>query len=287
MKYKDRFTIFESLSVSETVGKMTKDLTKQLISKIDKQKYFISKDKNVIVKKGLINFDCREYLQHLNTLQVIYNIYYLNSEEEYNLYDRYGMLNCSADYENGNIKLSLAYVQEQPKDFKISIRHELKHIYQYDCGAKKNVNFYETVIDRYNNGELWEKIVAWALYLSFKTEQDAFISQYYEFLKNNKISKDKIPKNDNNPYYRFDRAFDNVDRIDIDEKKLKQSFGINLTQLYSILNAADERLYKKMTNVWVKYINENNIKKPNIIQMNFLMECYHRGIHDKTDDLLW
>ena len=31
MKYKDRFTIFESLSVSETVGKMTKDLTKQLI----------------------------------------------------------------------------------------------------------------------------------------------------------------------------------------------------------------------------------------------------------------
>ena len=42
-----------------------------------------------------------------------------------------------------------------------------------------------------------------------------------------------------------------------------------------------------MTNVWVKYINENNIKKPNIIQMNFLMECYHRGIHDKTDDLLW
>ena len=35
MKYKDRFTIFESLSVSETVGKMTKDLTKQLISKVD------------------------------------------------------------------------------------------------------------------------------------------------------------------------------------------------------------------------------------------------------------
>lgn len=31
--------------------------------------------------------------------------------------------------------VALAYVQEQPKDFKISIRHELKHIYQYDCGV--------------------------------------------------------------------------------------------------------------------------------------------------------
>lgn len=287
MAYKNRFIIFENLSVSEIVGKMTKDLTKQLISKVDKQKYYIAKGKNVLFKKGIMNFNCREYLQHLNNLQVIYCVYYLKNEAEYELYDRAGMLNCSADYENGNIKLSLAYVQEQPKDFKISIRHELKHIYQYDCGAKKNINFYETVVDRYKNGEQWEKIVAWALYLSFKTEQDAFISQYYEFLKNNNISKVKLQKNDNNPYYRFDKAFDNVDNIDIDEESLKQRFGINLTQLYSILNAADERLYKKMTNVWTKYVNEKKIKLPNTEEMNFLMECYHRGIHEETDDLIW
>ncbi len=287
MTYKNRFTIFENLSVSEIVSKMTKDLTKQLISKVDKQEYYIAKGKNVLVKRGVMNFNCREYLQHLNNLQVIYCVYYLKNEAEYELYDRMGMLNCSADYENGNIKLSLAYVQEQPKDFKISIRHELKHIYQYDCGAKKNDNFYETVLDRYNNGEQWEKIVAWALYLSFKTEQDAFISQYYEFLKSNNISKTKLQKDDNNPYYRFDKAFDNVDNIDIDEESLKQRFGLNLTQLYSILNAADERLHKKMTNVWAKYVNEKKIKHPNAEEMNFLMECYHRGIHEETDDLIW
>ena len=131
MTYKNRFTIFENLSVSEIVSKMTKDLTKQLISKVDKQEYYIAKGKNVLVKRGAMNFNCREYLQHLNNLQVIYCVYYLKNEAEYELYDRTGMLNCSADYENGNIKLSLAYVQEQPKDFKISIRHELKHIYQY------------------------------------------------------------------------------------------------------------------------------------------------------------
>ena len=71
------------------------------------------------------------------------------------------------------------------------------------------------------------------------------------------------------------------------EESLKQRFGINLTQLYSILNAADERLYKKMTNVWTKYVNEKKIKHPNTEEMNFLMECYHRGIHEETDDLLW
>ena len=79
MTYKNRFTIFENLSVSEIVGKMTKDLTKQLISKVDKQKYYIAKNKNVLVKKGIINFDCREYLQHLNNLQVIYCVYYLKN----------------------------------------------------------------------------------------------------------------------------------------------------------------------------------------------------------------
>lgn len=288
MKCQNRFTIFENLSVSETVGRMTKELTKQLISKVDKQKYYISKDKNVLVKKGIMNFDCREYLQHLSNLQVIYCVYYLKNDVEYEFYDRNGMLNCSADYENGNVKLSLAYVQEQPKDFKVSIRHELKHIYQYDCGAKKNVNFYKTVVDRYNNGEQWEKIVAWALYLSFKTEQDAFISQYYEYLKNNHISKNNLQKYDNNnPYYRFNQAFENVDNIDIEEESLRQSFGINLTQLYSILNSADERLYKKMTNVLAKYVDEKKIKQPNAAEMNFLMECYHRGIHEETYDLIW
>lgn len=287
MKFKNRFNLFEDLSVSNVVGKMTNNLTRQLINKVDSQKYYIAKDKNVLIKKGIINFDCKEYLHYLDNLQVIYCIYYLKNEEEYNLYDKSGNLNCSADYENGNVKLSLAYVEGQPKDFKISIRHELKHIYQYDCGAKKNVNFYETVVDRYKNGEQWEKIVAWALYLSFKTEQDAFISQYYEYLKSNNISKKHIQKDKNNPYYVFDNAFDNVENLNIREENLKENFGINLNQLYHILNSADERLYKKMTNVWTKYINENKIKKPNVSEMTFVMECYHLGIHEETDDLIW
>ena len=287
MIYKNRFTIFESLSISEIVGKMTNDLARQLINKVDSQKHFIAKDKNVLIKKGILNFDCRQYLKHLGNLQVIYCIYFLKNDSEYEFYDKNGYLNCSSDYENSNIKLSLAYVNEQPKEFTQPIRHELKHIYQYDCGAKKNVNFYETVVDRYRNGEQWEKIVAWALYLSFKTEQDAFISQFYEYLKNNNITKDKIPKDNNNPYYRFDKAFSNVEYLTIDEEMLKKSFGISISQLYSILNSADERLFKKMTNVWVKYISENKIRKPNVSEMNFIMECYHRGIHEEADDLIW
>lgn len=286
MKYKERFIISESLSVSEVVDKMTKDLTTQLINKIDKQKYYIAKSKNAIIKKGIMNFDCSEYLTHLDNLQVIYCVYYLKSDSEYSVYVDNGWLNCSADYERGNIKLALACVDGQPKDFKVSIAHEVKHIYQYDCGAKKNENFYDTVKDKYQNGELWEKIIAWALYLSFKTEQDAFLSQYYAYLKTYNVSKDKLKKDQNNPYYQFDIAFDAVDNLNINDEKLKESFGININQLYSILNAADERLYKKMSNVWTRYINENSIKKPYATQMNFLIECYNRNIHEKENDLI-
>lgn len=286
MKFKDRFIINEELSVSETVSQMTNELMQQLIFNIKKQKFYIAKDKNVLLKKGVFNFDCHNHLKHLNNLEVIYCIYYLNNESEYQVYENLGLLNCAADYENKNIKLSLAFVNNKPKDFTIPIRHELKHIYQYDCGAKKNVNFYDKVIERYQNGGMWEKVVAWALYLSFKTEQDAFLSQYYEYLKSNDIPKNNLKLNDiNNPYTQFDKAFDNVEKLDINNEELKRNFGINMNQLYSILNSADSRLYKKMVNVWTKYINEHNVK-PNFIKMNFLLECYENGIHETTDDLI-
>lgn len=76
MKYKDRFIINEELSVSETVSQMTNKLMQQLISNIEKQKFYVAKDKNVLLKKGAFNFDCHNHLKNLNNLEVIYCVYY-------------------------------------------------------------------------------------------------------------------------------------------------------------------------------------------------------------------
>lgn len=290
LKFKNRFKINEELSVSPIVSKMAKEVTKQLVFKTENAKKYIADDKNLIITKGILNFDCKKYLKRLDVLKVIYVIYYLDDEKQYEYYDRIGMFPRSADYENANIKVHLAYVKGQPSiQFVPSIKHELNHIFQYDCGAKKNISFYDTVIDRYKNGEMWEKKIAWALYLSFKTEQDAFVTQFDEYLRQKGVSKQFLPKDDNNPYFQFDRAFVAVERLDVDENKLKESFGITINQLYSMLNSADERLFKKMSHVWAKYTYESKkkIMQPNVSEMNFLMECYQNGIYEKVSDKTW
>lgn len=285
---KDRFKINEELSVSDTVGKMTDDLFQQITEKIKTDKKYIDKTKNFLISKGILDFNIEKYLKNISFLKVYYVVYYLDSEEEYKVYDKHNLFNCSADYENKNIKINVGYIANSPsKETKQNIRHELKHIYEYDCGMQKNVSFYDVVVDRYNNGELWEKIVAWALYMSFKTEQDAFLSQYYEYLKTHKPHNIEVENDKNNPYNQFDKAFCSVDYLNFSDEQIKKSFGITRNQLYHILNSADERLFKKMCHVVQKFSDDEK-KKNNIVEaqrMNFLLECYAKGITEQENDI--
>lgn len=288
--YKDRFIIKEELPISETVGKMTNEVAKAILYKINNNKKVISKYTNHLLQKGIINIDMSKYLNNIQYLKVIYAVYYIDDDKEYELLDKRGFFGRSADFENKMVNFRLAMLYNKPADnFYRNIRNELKHIFQNDKGKKKNENLYDIVVDRYKNGEEWEQLIAWALYLSFKTEQDVFLSQYYEYLKTAKVKKEGEPIMDqNNPYYNFDMAFSAVEDMDIDEEALKNSFDITINRLYTILNAADERLHKKMWNVWTKYITEEIDKgnqMPNPFSMNFLLECYRKGIHDKVDDL--
>lgn len=283
---KERFRLLEDLSVSPIVDKMGQDIAKQLIFKAKASKKYIADDKLYVINKGILNFDCKDYLKNIDYLKVIYIIYYLESEEEYKICDKHNMFACSADYNGKNIKLNLAFVDEEPSiQFLPSIKHELNHIFQYDNGAKKNESFYDTVVDKYRNGEKWERIIAWALYLSFKTEQDSFLAQFYEYLKSSGASKYKMETDSNNPYYQFDKAFEAVEYLDVSSEQIKESFGITENQLYSILSSADERLFKKMLHVWTKYVNEHKITKPNATEMNFLLECYKNGICQRESDM--
>lgn len=106
-----------------------------------------------------------------------------------------------------------------------------------------------------------ENIVAWALYMSFKTEQDAFLSQYYEYLKTHKPHNIDVENDKNNPYNQFDKAFCSVGYLNFSNEQIKKSFGITRNQLYHILNSADERLFKKMCHVVQKFTDDEKKKK--------------------------
>lgn len=276
-----RFKINEDLSVSNIVGDMCKELTYQLISKINKSKKYIYAEKSFLISKGFINFDCRKYLKNLQWLNVIYVVYYFDTEKEYEYNERHGLLNSSADYQNKNIKLKLAYINDKPaRDFSSCISHELKHIYEYDCGMTKNKNFYQRVLNKLGSGEEWEKIVAWALYLSFKTEQDAFLSQFYEYLKTNRQYVYDPLRDKKSPYHQYDEAFNNVDKLNFTEEQVKDSFGLTINQLYHILDSADDRLYKKISHVWQKYNNEINYGSVRPSYAEFMFECFNKGIKE-------
>lgn len=280
-----RFKINEDLSVSTVVTDMCKDLTYQLINKVNKGKKVIAADKSFLITKGFINFDCSKYLKNIQWLNVVYIVYYFETEEECEYNVKHGLLNCSADYQNKNIKLKLGYVNDKPsREFSSSIAHELKHIYEYDCGMTKNENFYNRVLSKLNSGEKWEKTIAWALYLSFKTEQDAFLSQFYEYLKTNRQYEHDPLKDKKSPYCQYDEAFDNVDKINFTEEQVKKSFGLTINQLYHILESADERLYKKISHVWQKYNNEVDYNSVRPSYAHFMFECFERGIKDFDND---
>lgn len=77
-----RFKINEDLSVSTVVTDMCKDLTYQLINKVNKGKKVIAADKSFVITKGFINFDCSKYLKNIQWLNVVYVVYYFETEGE-------------------------------------------------------------------------------------------------------------------------------------------------------------------------------------------------------------
>lgn len=51
--HSNRFIVKEELSVSDTVVKITNEIYTQLLNKLSIGKSFISKERNVIIKKGI------------------------------------------------------------------------------------------------------------------------------------------------------------------------------------------------------------------------------------------
>ena len=298
MRYNSRFIIDERLSVSDTVIKLTQGVKQYLLNKLKRDKKFSSSNYNAIFKKGMFNFDTEGMLKSIPFLKVKYIVYYLPDDSMI----KNNILNLlySADFEEKYIYLRLAMIDNKPSPtFDRSIQHEINHIYQYDNGQTKNEGLYNRVVQVMNNGGNFERSIAYAIYMTFRTEQDSYASQYYAYLKQNNITydniKDDFPFDKDNPYNNFITAFDFVEEYAnrITDEMLIKNFGINKKQLFIRLDNAEKRLYNKMTKAQTRATQEKwkneAITKTHIgidpCRMNFLMESYHQGAIEEENDL--
>lgn len=288
----------ENLNVSDTVSKLTKDVSGMLQERIKNQKVFASKNGPWVLSKGLIKFDVSEYLKGIEMLKIRYTVYHFKNYDEFESFSYWhsNLFVNFADYKQKKLNLTLVYINGAPyTDFDSSIQHELNHIFQCDNGQTKNEDFYKKVTDLARNGNQDEQMIGYALYLAFNTEISSFASQYYAWLKQNNVDKassgTKYHSYDSsNPYHNFDKVFSYVEKLDIDEENLKKKLGISVNTLYSILNNAEKKYMKKMSHAWYKYMTEKKNIDGYIQHINgnkrliFLMECYDKGIVEEIDE---
>ena len=299
--HSNRFIVKEELSVSDTVVKITNEIYTQLLNKLSIGKSFISKERNVIIKRGIFDYQTAGKLKNTSFIKVKYVVYYFNDEQEHQAYMKYGYfrMNSSADYENKVINLYLSMVDNKPTiDFKSDIQHEVNHIFQYDNGQQKDEDFYKKIIDLNKSKVKMDRIIARALYYIFPTEQDSFVSQYYAYLKRNNIPiKQAINyRYDKNcPYYDFDTLFDNIDDIsgEITDEYTQDKLGISSKRLFNILNNADDRFTNKLGKVIMRYVQEKELnedfKHSEIYlkidpRLSFVLECYKKGINEEESE---
>lgn len=299
--HSNRFIIKEELSVSDTVLKITDEIYHQILNRLKSGKFFISKQRNVLIKKGIFDYQSAGKLKNIPYLKVKYVVYHFNNEQERKNaveYDHF-IINSSADYKNKTINLYLSMINNQPgPDFKSDIQHEVNHIFQYDNGQQKNEDFYSRIIDLSKTGNKLDKIIARAMYYTFSTEQDSFVSQYYAYLKRNNIPIQQAInyRDDKNcPYYDFDNLFDYIDNIsdELTDDYTQNKLGMSSRKMFMILNNADDRFRNKLGKVIMRYVKEKELSeefKHSEIhlkidpRLSFILECYKKGINEEESE---
>lgn len=224
-------------------------------------------------------------------------------EKEFNKVEYQKRLSSETDYEKKIIYYRFAIVNDKiPKEFDGMIQHEISHFFQCHNGQTKNEELYNKIKDVINDSKNnVDRNIAYALYLTFNTEIDAFANQYYAYLKQNKIGVEiaitTFPNGEGNPYNTFDKYYDYVVDIEkyLDDKHMKDVFGLSVEQIFSRLENAEKRYKNKMMKVISLYDKEIVSSKMNEhvhrnlsllfgVRLNFEMDCYQRGIYETESE---
>ena len=163
---------------------------------------------------------------------------------------------------------------EEPSNKNLS--YELEHILQISQGIKNNPRYDQLVNSAYNmassviadseNKNKFDVIIAWLIYYSNKHEQDAFMNEYYQDLRNMKsLMNDKNSETHlrYNDYLKKVAIFKN----NINNQTLLQAlsqykiYGYNVKNFQIMIDKGLHRFQKKMNNIEKHF--KNIVKKAN------------------------
>lgn len=303
---RERLKLNEESSISTKVRFMTKEIRDILLKKLQYSPKYMSKENNILIKKGEFKYSPKDLIK-IDEIEIKYVAYYFDKVKSYQDFIEYNSnkLSSETDIENNVIYLRFCIINDKlPNEFDGIIQHELSHFFQNYNGQTKNEELYNRVVKLTKTSDnKIDRNIAYALYLTFNTEIDAFVNQYYAYLKQNNIDIHKVindfPNGEGNPYNNFDNYYNYVVDIEdyLNNDHMKQTFGLNIEQIFKRLENADKRyknkmmkiisLYKKETEV--VHTNENihrNLSLSIGIRLNFEMNCYQRGIYETKSEFL-
>lgn len=301
MLFTSKLKLNEELSVSNNVIELTDIISNKILIALKFIKPEMSREYYRIFKKGTIDIATEGLIPSLDRLTIYFHVYLFDDIDDYKMHKITLDTNCSADFENHSMMLRLVTINGMPdSNFNSSIQHEVNHIFQYANGATKNVLLYNKLIEitKDKASTRKDRIIAYALCLTFPTEQDSFANQYYAYLKQNNIDwdivYDEFSEDDNNPYSRILDVYDAIDTLHLDDTYMNEKFGMNVKQFFMRLENADKRLRRKLIkaasrwrqdakNESYTYSKDLGIFKDSK-RMNFIMECYKKGITAESSE---
>lgn len=292
--FKSYLKLNEEMSISSNVIDATDIIMKSCLDKLGELPLKSSNDFNRYFKEDNFDVNVNGLIPNIPIIHIKLFCYIFRNNAEYISHNRTINTNCLADYDTQTIELRLVLVNGKPNDeFQSSIQHEVNHIFQYANGTSKNETLYDKIVKVSSNpkANYKEKMLAYILYLTFKTEQDSFANQYYAYLKQNNVKWDEVydyfPDDDGNPYSNFLDAYDAISKMKVSDEEIREMFGISKKQFLLRISKADKRMRNKMMKAAAKYRKDITNEMCNLKdakRMSFIVESMSKGIYFGSDE---
>ena len=261
-----RNRLYESKSVSDitiVISNEICDKLKRLSASGDDAEQFVGEYTSVMFHR--VKFLCGEQYSDLfgGNITVFCDIYYCEDESDYRSVMNNGLLDCLADINDNSIRMSVAVVNGVLRDdFADDVHHEVNHLLQNAYGGKKNETLYGRCVSIIHDNTIEQpyKSPAYAVYYTFRSEQDSFAPQFYSMLCR---QKDLVKNFDDAiglfPFY---RSLMNSYRMTVDNNTdeeicgVVRLMGLTMGKWENFIGNGIKRLRRKLRHAHDRYLRD-------------------------------
>ena len=221
-------------------------------------------------------------------------MYYTDDVRNYNFVMRSigGKANSQSDYETKSMRIVSGFIDgDASPDFLATICHEANHLFEYDNGREKRIGLYERVVSLIQSEDDAAQAVGQAIYYTFPHEIDAFVHQFYGFLKQEDPSHLTFEQLlQHSAYYNLKRLYDYIiaknDNTSIGG--YINYLGYRKRDFIKRLKFGMKRLLSKLKNAYLRYLHDST--PINEGRIHWLMERdYHRHLccEQYNEEIKW